>query len=158
MTTVLIPIKRKGQIHIMKIDYEDWQVLKDCTWFVDANGYAVRNDYNKITKEESMTYCHRAIMHPGKGFTVDHINGNRLDNRRVNLRNCTQQQNCFNKKSMGVCFESRRSSWRAYITVNGKQKHLGNHKTKEQAIEARKIAEHQLFKEFTFTEVPYRIL
>jgi hypothetical protein len=79
---------------------------------------------------------------------VDHINTNKLDNRRENLRVCTRQQNnCnTNKRSdnksgfKGVCFEKRRQKFVARIRIDGKLKHLGYFATAAAAHEEYKIA------------------
>jgi hypothetical protein len=66
--------------------------------------------------------------------TIDHINGNGLDNRLCNLREVTQQQNCHNQRTapkhntsgfMGVSFYKAGSKYSAHINLNGKKKHLG---------------------------------
>ncbi len=79
---------------------------------------------------------------------IDHINGDRSDNRIENLRGCSRIENGRNLKSnksntsgaMGVSFH-KSGKWRAYIKVNHKQIHLGIFDKKEDAINARKSAE-----------------
>jgi len=64
---------------------------------------------------------------------IDHINGNRADNRIENLREVTPTQNQYNKKIgksntsgiKGVCFDKRRNKWTASLYLNGKQRTLG---------------------------------
>jgi hypothetical protein len=64
---------------------------------------------------------------------VDHINHNGLDNRRENLRLCTQQQNNLNvrkrsntsSKFKGVYWYKQRQKWAVYCCIDGKGKHLG---------------------------------
>jgi lambda repressor-like predicted transcriptional regulator len=82
---------------------------------------------------------------PGDKAHVDHINGNRLDNRRENLRICTQHENNRNiwkpdqnrSGYKGVSFDARRSQWRARIKdQNGKEKWLGYFDTPEVAYGA----------------------
>jgi len=94
---------------------------------------------------QSNGYCvigpkklHRLIMDAPADKQVDHINGNKLDNRKCNLRLCSHQQNCCNRKGhkgrdlpKGVCksinkFQSR-------ITVNGTTIYLGGFDTPEEA-------------------------
>lgn len=80
--------------------------------------------------------------------TIDHINGNGLDNRFENLRNvdmATNSKNVAIHKSnksgfTGVCWSSRSSRWRAYITVNDKQFYLGMFQDKRAAVAARDAA------------------
>ena len=77
---------------------------------------------------------------------VDHINHNKLDNRKSNLRICTHQQNCMNVSDnvKGIHYDKSRNKWMAHI----KGKNLGRFNTKEEAIEARKQAEMDYFGEY----------
>jgi len=99
-----------------------------------------------------MLKVHRLIwfIHYGElpNFTIDHINGNRSDNRIVNLRDVTVQENNKNrkKKSTGVFFNKNRSKWQSYICSNNKTTYLGIFDKKEDAIKARLIAEKDLAK------------
>lgn len=75
-----------------------------------------------------------------KGFVVDHINRNRLDNRRENLREVTVLKNNLNKdlskssrKCYGSTFLKKRNKWQAQIKINNKQTYLGVFDTEEQA-------------------------
>lgn len=87
---------------------------------------------------------------------IDHINGDPGDNRLSNLRECSQSQNMHNSKIMhklssvrkGVCFDPKRKLFKAYITLNSRQKFLGRFPTKEEAIAARLEAEKQYHGEF----------
>jgi len=82
-------------------------------------------------------------------YDIDHINGNRLDNRINNLREVTSQGNAQNRKLgsnntsgvVGVRWSKFHSKWYAVINVNKKQKHLGYFENKEDAVSARKTAE-----------------
>ena len=81
---------------------------------------------------------------------LDHINGDRSDNRIENLREVTPQQNQFNKKSFGktsqykgVCFSKTHKKWRAAYRFNKKEVRLGYFNTETEAAEAyRKATEH----------------
>lgn len=80
---------------------------------------------------------------------VDHINGDRMDNRWVNLREVSNAENCRNRKVrsdnnsgyMGVSWESGRNKWKAGICFDGQRRHLGYFDTLELAIDARRAAE-----------------
>jgi hypothetical protein len=80
---------------------------------------------------------------------IDHINHNRSDNRIINLRETTQAENLKNQSKRsdntsgitGVYWRKDRDKWKAAITVNQKQKHLGNFLDFNDAVEARKAAE-----------------
>lgn len=83
---------------------------------------------------------------------VDHINGDRSDNRWVNLREVTLQENRKNQRlpvdntsgTIGVYWHTQRQKWTARIQSDGVDRHLGVFDTKEEAAAARKSAEHRL--------------
>lgn len=107
-------------------------------------------------------YLHRVIMarklgrelRPGE--QVDHINLDRRDNRRSNLRLATAAQNCWNRPKSsanstgfkGVSKERKRRKWRAAIRVHGVYRDLGRYDTPEEAHEAYKKAAAEHFGEF----------
>lgn len=132
------------------IDLDDIDKVKQYRWHL-SHGYAKNNRYN--------LYLHRFIMgNPEDNIIVDHINRDRLDNRKYNLRFCSLQENNMNKGIQsnnssgypGVSYS--KNKWRAYIGINGKQIHLGRYNTIEEAIEARRQAELEYFGEFAPTE------
>jgi hypothetical protein len=79
---------------------------------------------------------------------IDHINGNTKDNRLENLRDVSNRENLRNQKipknntsgTLGVSFDKRKQNYQASIKINGKRKHLGYFKNKEEAIAARAVA------------------
>jgi len=91
---------------------------------------------------------------------IDHIDGNRTNNARANLRLCTQSQNNantgkrLNNKSglKGVCWHSRAGKWGAQIKINGRQKHLGYFVDKYEAAAVYERALVQNYGEFARTE------
>ena len=96
---------------------------------------------------------HRAIMQPAKGMDVDHINGNRLDNRRSNLRVVTRSQNLTNRKGAmpksktgirGVCFDKARGQWVAQAKLNGRSAFRKRFNSIGEATEAAKSARKRL--------------
>lgn len=86
---------------------------------------------------------HRLVILTFNGnsiLNVDHVDGNRLNNKLSNLRYVTVQQNAQNhyKHKNGFCGASwckRDKKWKSTMRINGKQKTLGYFKTKEEAIE-----------------------
>lgn len=128
------------------IDLDDMHKVKKYKWCLKGNGY-VHN--GKI-------HLHRFIMDCQDDMSVDHINRNKLDNRKCNLRICTRRQNNFNRGIrndntsgiIGVSFDKRRNKWRSRIQVDKKEKHLGYFNTVEEAIRARKQAELEYFGEY----------
>lgn len=77
--------------------------------------------------------CTGFLMNSPEGMFIDHINGNGLDNRKCNLRICTNTQNQYNASIRkdntsgfrGVCWNRGSNKWQAYMRVNGKQTSLG---------------------------------
>lgn len=98
-------------------------------------------------------------MKPPEGFEVDHINRDRLDNRRQNLRVVTRHQNAIWRQGLpnstsrfkGVGFHKSRNTWRAYIKVNGKSMNLGYFKYEEDAAYAYDAAARRLFGDSAYT-------
>ena len=103
---------------------------------------------------------HRLIM--GKfeddGLVIDHINHNTLDNRKHNLRICTESDNSKNKSLpsnntsgvVGVSFNKKYNKYETYITINYKRKSLGLYDSIEDAIKTRKDAEEKYFGEYSY--------
>lgn len=111
------------------------------SWHV-MGGYLGRSVYIGNGKRKTV-YLHREIMGATDSQVVDHINGNKLDNRKSNLRLCTRIQNSYNRQPTqktgvkGVHYERNRAGfkkWRAYINSDGARKHLGYYGTKAEAI------------------------
>ena len=84
---------------------------------------------------------------------IDHIDGNGMNNRRSNLRICTQAENLRNQRFMsnntsgfiGVSYDKNRNRYNAEIRMNDKRLHIGRYKTLEEAVYARMIAEKNAF-------------
>lgn len=143
-------IKLSNTYENMICDYEDWVKNKDRCWSVDTTGYA------RATKDNKNIYMHRLIMKNGsKELFVDHINGNRLDNRKSNLRYVTPKQsmmnihsNYSNTKVKGVYYNKKTNNYEVYIHDSGK-KHLGYYKTLEEAITKREESEIKMYGEYS---------
>lgn len=100
---------------------------------------------------------HRIIFAMHHGYLpefVDHVDGNRLNNRIENLRDATKTENGQNSKrskanTSGVKgVDLHEGKWRARVVVNGKSKHVGNYKTLEEASIAVKAARDSMHKQF----------
>jgi hypothetical protein len=80
---------------------------------------------------------------------IDHINGDKLDNRIANLRDVTREENLHNQPRRvtntsgvtGVFWNARSKNWRAYICINSRLTHIGYFKNFDDAVAARKEAE-----------------
>lgn len=109
-----------------KIDAEDFATLSVYSWYTLKTGYAATSVGGR--KNKKMIYMHRLVMDVIDRFiSVDHINKNKLDNRKENLRICSHKQNCSNSsksknlktsKFKGVYFDKQRGKWAAKIKVN----------------------------------------
>lgn len=76
---------------------------------------------------------------------IDHINGDKTDNRIVNLRSVTHQQNMWNvKNAKGYSYHKKNKKYMAYIVVNKVMKHLGYYENQIDAREAYLNAKKQL--------------
>jgi hypothetical protein len=130
----------------IQIDDEDAERVMSHSWWVssspEVDGHVLCFS-TKIGKK--IIKLHRFIMGSPEGRIVDHKNGNRLDNRKRNLRICGIGENNFNLgKSRrntsgykGVSFSKQRGMYRAYIHLaGGHQKHLGFFDTLEEAARA----------------------
>ena len=142
------------------VDDEDYEELSQYKWYFHKGKNDNRADYTKRYQHKNnkatIISMHRAIMKPPKGMVVDHINGNGLDNRKKNLRVCTNAENCRNAKKpknnksghTGIFWRKEDKGWQVNICVNYKQKYLGVYKKPEDAIRVRKAAEKQFFGEY----------
>lgn len=86
---------------------------------------------------------HRVIVDAPDGLQVDHVNGDRLDNRRANLRLVTQAQNSQNHGARGgaslfrgVYWHSQRQRWMAQVKMAGKRHYLGLFDSEQAAARA----------------------
>jgi len=112
----------------------------------DGKGYLLISINNRLYKAHRLAWLYIFGYLPPSD--IDHINGVADDNRLVNLRSVTHQENGKNQKFrvtntsgfMGVYWRKALSKWVAQITVDGKCKHLGCFKSKDAAIKARCVA------------------
>lgn len=132
------------------VDNEDFELVKNYKWCVNGCNMVCSRIKGKFIT------LHRFIMMPPKDKDIDHINGNRLDNQRINLRICTRSQNCANRNSTkpnksgyrGVIFRESSKKWRAIIRVKQKTIHLGLYFNKLEAAKQYNQAAIKYFGEF----------
>jgi len=124
--------------------------LSNHTWYLcKSTGYIRSN-------AKGHPYMHRLIMNAPKGVQVDHINGDKLDNRKENLRLCSHRENVLNRPKhknnttgyKGVYFNKKRDVYQSFITINGLHKYLGSFQTAEEAYRAYCSAAQVAFGEF----------
>ena len=128
-----------------KIDFDDYQRVSKHKWCMNKQGYALTRIGDKNI------LLHRFILNPKEGQVVDHINLDTKDNRKINLRVCSQALNTqnrrpYNKYSIKGIEQTRSGKWSAYFRNNNKQYHSQGYDTVEEATFARFILE-QLFGE-----------
>lgn len=128
------------------IDDEDRLIFSRWTWFLSPRGYAARARrrgeiaFGMQAMTPRLVLLHRELMQAPAGFVVDHINGDRLDNRRANLRVCTPKENARNtarsssKDYKGVYHSgSPNRPWQALVICDGKTFRAPPTYTREQA-------------------------
>lgn len=126
METVVRFHLTKGKTAIVNL--EDWPQVQEMAWYAKQGKAGVWYAANKI--RQRVTYLHRLLMPQAK--LIDHRNGDGLDNRRSNLRECTQNQNCQNTKVRkgrrfkGCYFSVQARMFIAAIHYQGKKIHLGS--------------------------------
>ncbi|HEC65424.1 MAG TPA: HNH endonuclease [bacterium] len=129
-------IRGKGKFTVVPNDV--FGELNKYIWHLDSKGYAVRWSRGD-RKNRKHIYVHRVVNNTPEGLETDHIDGDKLNNLRENLRSVTHSQNCRNRKFVntsgyrGVSWHQ--GKWRATITINGKHKHLGYFDNKRLAYE-----------------------
>lgn len=135
------------------IDESAMDFFKHWSWSINNKGYVVCG--MSINGKKFTARLHRLIMGAQEGEIVDHVNGNRLDNRWQNLRIASAKENCRNRyvpvgmsRTKGVTVCSERNKWRAIIHVNGKNKFLGRFNTVQEAAKVYRKAELKYFKEY----------
>jgi hypothetical protein len=149
----------QGKVAI--IDASEAEKVGARLWFYDARGYALSNINLKPVP------LHRFILNPEAGQDVDHISGDGLDNRHVNMRVCAHAENTRNQlvrthyngkpkssKYKGVHFYKSRGKHMAYIMLNRKRRHLGYFKSETEAAKAYDTAARELFGKFASTNFP----
>ena len=139
------------------VDDADYESLSQYKWHATKPRhiwYAVRTIWQN--GKRCHIYMHRVILNPSPGLQSDHINGDGLDNRRVNLRPCTRSQNLMNarkwakcsSKWKGVYWQKQAQKWAAQIKAKGKVRHLGLFDSENEACYAYNIAACMYFGEF----------
>lgn len=156
-----IPLTQ-GQVAI--VDDQDFEFLSQWKWHACKRMVAGQPTfYAKRTgprPEMRATYMHRVIANVGEGLEVDHVNGNRLDNRRSNLRPATSTDNKRNCASYGsspfkgVSFHKQRGKWQVKIKAEGRVHWIGLFVHEADAARAYDAAAIQFFGEFARLNFP----
>jgi len=138
------------------VDAADYEWLSRYTWSCNDSGYALRREKGK------KILMHRQIMQPPDGMLVDHIDGNKRNNCRCNLRVCTRQENSHNRakrigsssRFKGVRYYKDRDKWRAEIWFHGQHLGLGTFDDEVEAARAYDRKAVECFGEFARLNFP----
>ena len=130
METIKVPLTgKRGKEKFALIDAEDVPKIIGYSWGVTDKGYARRSTV--IDGKTKNIRMHHAILQPPKGMVIDHINHDKLDNRKCNLRAVTAIQNNHNRKR-GLRYYYYDKSKNVYKVVKNR-KHYGSFKTEAEA-------------------------
>lgn len=139
---------------VVLIDEEDLDLVGTEGWCPSKDGnrfYAIR--FRVVNGKRTTVKMHRLILAPAPGFHTDHIDGNGLNNTRLNLREATRSLNSANCRTtnqtgyQGVAVDRRGANhlYFAQLSINGKRKHLGSFATAEEAARVYDAAKVKLF-------------
>jgi len=141
----LIPLTQ-GKFAI--VDDEDYEELSKYKWFAHKEPsawYAYRN-VRLPNNKRTLISMHRQILNPPKGVGVDHINHNGLNNKKENIRECTNAQNQHNRRRVkdkttskykGVYYDERgKRKWVVRFKQDGKEHYVGCYYAETEAAEA----------------------
>ena len=129
------------------IDAEDLPIVQKYSWYEANTGYVMNKSGRNVV------LMHRLVTNAPKGMVVDHINGNKLDNRKENLRVTTQKINNLNRKDLPKGISRHKVGNNHYYVVNLARKYRGNFKTLE---EAEKLRDEIIEKEYLPLKQPVK--
>lgn len=107
---------KKGKGKFVLVDAEDYEKYGGKKWHLNSYGYATRAEYPK-NEHYKRVYLHREIMNCPKGMVVDHLNGDKLDCRKKNMRVCTDAENHKNRhdNAKHYTFDKNKGKWRVIV-------------------------------------------
>ena len=130
MKTIYLSGKR-GKNKSTQIDDSTFTEYGHLSWYLSDTGYAVRKN------REGIIRLHRLVMKAPEGKVVDHLNGDKLDNRKSNLRVCSQKENSKNRKNTkGYSWDKSKQKW----IVRYRGTFYGRYKTEIEASKAYQLA------------------
>ncbi len=147
-----------GEGKFALVDDEDFDRYSGRSWYVTTGQWPYAVSSNGHAR---LIYLHKIIVDAYPHQRVDHINGDTFDNRRDNLRLCSNAENCRNQSRRsdcmsgfkGVSWQADRKSWRCQIMMDYQKINLGNYSDREEAAYVYDQAALQLFGEFARTNL-----
>jgi hypothetical protein len=136
------------------IDSEDLDRVLQFWWGIYwPEGY---NDWHIMRRSPNHIYLWRFLLEPPDNMEIDHINHDRLDNRKQNLRLATKSQNHMNRRKRngttseykGVYWSKHVKKWRAYGSLNQIRTYLGYFNSELDAAKAYDAWALYTFKEY----------
>lgn len=148
----IMHVKTKGNVLEVLIDKEDIPRIKLYTWHAkyqkDIDSYYIETN-QKVSSGKFMLMLHRFIMKTNDSLTIDHINHNTLDNRKSNLRICSQGENNLNQAELrknnktgyrNISYQTRYGQYIVTLMIDGKNKTIGRTSSLSEAVKMRDIA------------------
>lgn len=152
MVDLIIKTKSGHEIQVSECDYP---LLSLHNWYISTKGYAFTIMGNKRID------MHRLVCRVPSGCVTDHINRDKLDNRRENLRPVSAMQNAQNAEYrmgnsvyIGVRYKKSKGLFEAYAQLNGKDVYVGRSESEIEAAEMRDAFVYRTRGEFAFLNFP----
>lgn len=123
MKEIVIRNRKYKTEQICLVDDEDYPSLVQYSWHIVGDGYVARCARRKDGEQTARVYMHRQILNPPPDVMVDHANGNKLDNRRANIRLCNRGQNAANhtiKMVAGLRWDASCQAWNVRVAGESK--------------------------------------
>jgi hypothetical protein len=149
----------KGRYAI--IDAADYERASEHKWCASCSGCRI---YAYCHMNGKTVALHRFLTNAPKGMVVDHIDGNTLNDRRSNLRVCTQQQNLYNSRPKGksshfkgICWDKGKRRWVVYVRYEGRNIYVGRFRSEINAARAYDRKAYECFGQYAYLNFPYEI-
>ena len=138
--TMLIKLTgKRGVGKTAQVDSSDYAQVTKYRWYLDIRGYSYKKGLNK-----NRLFMHQFIMgaYPDGKPEIDHIDGNKLNNRRGNLRFCTRAENSNNRRKYknntsgykGISWNKQAKKWQCRLCFNSKAHYIGLYSDIKEAI------------------------
>lgn len=150
-----IPLRNRQKqiVAYALVDDDDYENISQYTWCLNNYGYVRRVAHletrtearlaGRKSRRSKTVYMHREILQCSSAHQIDHINHDKLDNRKSNLRVTTPAENSANtpgrkgtSKYRGVSWSTKENKWLAFVQVNRKQYRVGGFADEKEAAEA----------------------